>query len=84
MFSDRFDPLELKRIRKESGYTQQALADKLGITRTTLSKIENDKGNAAATLEMNFIKAWWQVCHQKSSESAKKRFTQYITSFFGL
>jgi DNA-binding XRE family transcriptional regulator len=82
MFGDRFDPKELKRIREDSGFTQQQLADKLGITRTTLSKIENDKDNAAVSLELNFVKQWWKVCHQNSSKPARKRFTNYIVSFF--
>ena len=33
----------LKDIRKEKGFSQQEVADKIGINRTSLSKIENGK-----------------------------------------
>ena len=33
----------LKEIRKENGFSQKEVADKIGISRATLSKIENGK-----------------------------------------
>ena len=32
----------LKKLRKSKGYSQEALAKKLGLTRTTISKYENE------------------------------------------
>lgn len=35
----------LKQMREEKGYTQDELAEKMGMTRTTISKIEDGKWN---------------------------------------
>ncbi|MFW5872577.1 MAG: helix-turn-helix domain-containing protein [bacterium] len=40
---------ELRAIRKQRGYTQEQLASKMDISRTTISKIEN--GEFAMTLD---------------------------------
>ncbi|MDY0394744.1 helix-turn-helix transcriptional regulator [Virgibacillus halophilus] len=41
---------KIKQLRKEKGISQQALADYLGIERTSLSKIENMKYNPSARI----------------------------------
>lgn len=41
---------KIKQLRKENGISQQALADYLGIERTSLSKIENMKYNPSARI----------------------------------
>lgn len=35
----------IKQLREEKGYTQEELAEKMGMTRTTISKIEDGKWN---------------------------------------
>lgn len=40
----------LKKLRKENGYTQQQVSEYLGITQSNLSKIENGERNFNMTL----------------------------------
>lgn len=42
--------LRIKEIRSSKGLTQQDLADRCGITRTTISKIESGKFNLSIDL----------------------------------
>ena len=38
----RGDIMDLKEIRKEKGFTQEQLANKCGVQRTTITMIENE------------------------------------------
>ncbi|MFA6989575.1 MAG: helix-turn-helix transcriptional regulator [Candidatus Gastranaerophilaceae bacterium] len=40
----------LKKIRQELNITQQDLADKLGITKANVSKVENDNGSFSSEI----------------------------------
>lgn len=40
---------KLRRAREKKGWTQEILAEKAGISRTTLSAIENDKADCVKT-----------------------------------
>lgn len=79
---NRFSGKELKRIRKEAGYTQAEIAVRVGISRETVSAIENEQPGAINSIELGVIKKWWKACHQRVTRETKNGFVAYINSFF--
>ena len=51
----------LKKIRKEAKLTQQALGDKIGVSRETINAIEN-RHNAYDVLTLKTISLWCHNC----------------------
>ena len=47
--------MRLKKLRLESGMTQEMLADKTGISRINISKIENDKEKVVTSKTLNAL-----------------------------
>ncbi|TDF38552.1 helix-turn-helix domain-containing protein [Alteromonadaceae bacterium M269] len=79
---DRFSGQELRRIRKEAGYTQAEMAVRVGISRETVIAIENEHPGAINSLELGVLKLWWKACHQRVTQETKTGFVTYIQSFF--
>jgi HTH-type transcriptional regulator / antitoxin HipB len=72
----------LKIMRKEAGLTQAELATRLGVSRETISAIENEKPETVASLSIELIEKWWRVCGKTSSQKIKSQFVQNIVNFF--
>lgn len=81
-FNDKKIPEILKNLRKEAGYTQKQLADKVGISRETVSAIENGHVNILKGLREEALSKWWLVCKHKSKQETKERFYKYILARF--
>jgi len=47
---------KIRELRKELGFRQEDLADKLGVTRQTINAIENNKYNPTLELAMKLAK----------------------------
>lgn len=69
-------------MRKEAGLTQAELAGRLGVSRETVSAIENEKQETINGLSIELIEKWWRVCGQSSSIKIKNEFMQNIIQFF--
>lgn len=48
----------LKKVREERGLSQEALADRMGISRSTVSAIENDSANC----KLQYFFDWFVAC----------------------
>lgn len=72
----------LKNMRKEAGYTQQQLADRIGISRETVVAIENSSPSKVGNIKMIVISRWWKVCKSKTTESTRTSFKSTINKFF--
>lgn len=72
----------LKIMRKEADLTQAELAERLGVSRETVSAIENEKQETINGLSIDLIEKWWNVCGKRSSSKVKNEFMQNILQFF--
>lgn len=73
----------LKALRRESGFTQEALGKRIGISRETVSAIENEKPETISTIEMDVISKWYAVCRQTASTDTQNRFFDHIMKYIG-
>ena len=85
-YSTKQDHVELsetlKQVRKEAHgrFTQQELANRLGLSRETVVAIENCNLHTMQTLELATVGKWWKVCRQRGiTQRTKERFIGLIT-----
>ncbi|MGJ8682680.1 helix-turn-helix domain-containing protein [Paraglaciecola sp.] len=78
-----FSGEQLKALRKESGYTQEELALRVGISRETVSAIENEKPETMNSIGVEVISKWWSICRQKASEQTRESFFSTVMDYFG-
>jgi DNA-binding XRE family transcriptional regulator len=79
----KFSGVQLKSLRKEAGYTQGELALRVGISRETVSAIENEKTETMNSIGVEVISKWWAVCRQKASEQTRESFFSTVMDYFG-
>ena len=65
----------VRRYRKEKGYTQERLAEEANIDRTAISKLE--KGNIFHTCNITNITYWINIFFYRSI-TYKNRFANYV------
>ena len=73
---------ELKAIRKRAELTQQDLATKLGISRETVSALENNKESAINSLPVDTLIEWYALCSKEVSQTAKHSFIYSLMKLF--
>ena len=78
-----FSGTQLKLLRKEAGYTQAELALRVGISRETVSAIENDKPETMDNIGVGVVNRWWSVCRQTASEKTRESFFTTVVDYFG-
>ena len=79
----KFSGAQLKALRKESGYTQEELARRIGISRETVSAIENNKPETMNNIALEVISKWWTICRQKASAQTRESFFSTVMEYFG-
>lgn len=79
-----FSGKELKRLRKEAGFTQKLLAGKIGISRETVVAIENEHPKTIESLNIEVVNAWWQSCRHLVSEPSQLSFKAQVMKFFAI
>lgn len=80
----QFSGKQLKTMRLQAGFTQQQLAKRLGISRETLSAIENEQPNAIHALKVELVTRWWHACRVLLPAESRTSFKAYLKAFFGL
>ena len=79
----KFSGAQLRALRKEAGYTQEELGLRVGISRETVSAIENEKPETMSSIGVEVISKWWSVCRQKASEQTRESFFSTVMEYFG-
>jgi DNA-binding XRE family transcriptional regulator len=75
---------DLKQMRLDSGLSQKALGEQIGISRETVLAIEKKHTGAMNTLEMDVVKLWFRTCKSTATAPLLARFKKGITAFFGV
>jgi DNA-binding XRE family transcriptional regulator len=77
-----FSGAQLKLLRREAGYTQEGLAQRVGISRETVSAIENDKPETMDNIAVGVVNKWWSICRQTASQQTRESFFSTIMDYF--
>ena len=72
----------LRSMREESGYTQAELANRLSVSRETVSAIENCHLGTIDTLEHRILEQWWSICRSKAHNATKDNFVSFLKRTF--
>ena len=73
----------LKAMRKEANLTQKELAGRIGISRETVSAIENEKIETINSIGAEVISAWHITCRQGASSNTLNEFFGHMMKYFG-
>lgn len=73
----------LKAMRKEAGFTQKDLALRIGISRETVSAIENERPESINSMETEVVSAWHITCKQGVSSDTGTEFFGHMMKYFG-
>lgn len=79
----KIDATLLKNMRKEANYTQQELATRIGISRETVSAIENAKIETLNNISAEVISAWHIACRQGATSDTKTKFLSHMMKYLG-
>lgn len=72
----------LRKLRLNSGLTQQDLAFQLDISREKIVAIENCYLATMQELENEVISKWWRLCKPRAKEETKSEFRRLIDRIF--
>lgn len=75
--------LLLRELRKEADLTQHDLAARIGISRETVSAIENDKRETIEAIGVEVISKWHMICAQRASTATRNKFFEHVMNYFG-
>ena len=84
MSKQGFEGEALRRIRLGADYTQVQLAKRLGVTRETISAIENERIGTIESLDMLLVKRWLQVCRGRLKKGQYRAFVGKLLKYFNI
>lgn len=73
----------LKAMRKEADFTQEQLGARIGISRETVSAIENEKPETINAIGAEVISMWHIICKQGVSADTGTEFFGHVMKYFG-
>lgn len=79
-----FNGEALRALRKDAGLTQEDLAFKVGLSRETVSAIENNKPGTIDSIGLEVLDKWHRIClSMQGRESADSNFMDEVFRYFG-
>lgn len=73
----------LRTLRLEAGYTQEELGKRVGISRETVSAIENEKPETINSIGAEVISTWYIVCRHDATSQTQNKFFDHVMKYFG-
>lgn len=83
----RINGEKLRQLRKDANLTQEALGRRIGLSRETISAIENDREETLRAFPVDTLIDWVQTCttarrQRTQANESKKSFIEYMVSLF--
>lgn len=72
----------LKSMREEAGFTQVELANRINVSRETVSAIENCHVGTIDTIEQRVLSQWWSICRGKAHSTTRENFISLLKKTF--
>lgn len=72
------DGKQLRDLRKDAGFTQEELAEKLDISRETVVAIENNHKQTIEALALKKVVEWRIACESKAGSMTIAKFTSHL------
>lgn len=70
-------------MRREANYTQAELGQKIGISRETVSAIENERTESIQTIQVDIAEKWYRAC-ALASQKTRNSFIAMVMRYFGV
>lgn len=78
-----FSGKRLRELRRATPLTQDQWGTLLGISRETVSAIENEKPETIRMISAELVAKWFEYSAIYLKKEEKKSFEEYIMQFFG-
>ena len=82
-FRKKFDGKLLQAQRKKTPFSQEEFGEIIGISRETVSAIENEKQGTIENISMEIVRKWHEACESYVDSKEKLTFKHYIFQYFG-
>ena len=74
----------LKKARKKTKMTQEQFAQRMGMSRQTINKIENNDQKAIEGLKLKTVQKWHTVCKSHMSQEMHNEFLGSLLNFLNI
>ena len=82
-FRKKFDGKLLQAQRKKTPFSQEEFGVIIGVSRETVSAIENEKQGTIENISMEIVRKWHEACETYVDSQEKLTFKHYIFQYFG-
>ncbi len=71
-------------LRESVGLTQAEIGLRVGLSRETVSAIENCRPATLKSLSLTVLHRWWNCCRSSASNQLRDTFRSALLTYFGL
>jgi HTH-type transcriptional regulator / antitoxin HipB len=79
----KFDGKLINQLRNTTPYSQIDMSELLGVSRETISAIENEKQGTIDNISIDTIRRWHEICEKYTDAETEFNFKVFITKYFG-